>query len=189
MDETEDESSAKPKSKGRKLLRLVLVLVLLGGAGAGAALYARNAGMISFGSSGPIEPERPQLVPREDVGEVNYATKDERPVHPQQFKASYYPLKDAFTSNLRGSEGFVQLNLGVSTYYDERVLENLKLHEMAVRSAVLMTLADQDPAAIATPQGKVALKAALKKAVNDVLKAKEGFGGIDDVYFTNFVMQ
>lgn len=187
MSDTDSETPAKPK-KGRKILRLIIVLALLGGAGAGV-LYARDAGLIHFGSSGPVEPERPQLVARDDVGEVNYATKDERPIHPQQFKASYFPIKDAFTSNLRGSEGFVQLGLGVSTYYDERVLESVKLHEMAVRSAVLMALADQDPAALATPQGKAALRATLRKAVNDVLKAKEGFGGIDDVYFTSFVMQ
>ena len=188
MSDSDSESEAKP-TKRRKVLRLIIALGLLGGAGAGAALYARDAGLIHFGSTGPIEPERPHLVPRDDVGEVNYATKDGRPVNPGQFKASYYSLHDVFTSNLKGSEGFVQLGLGVSTYYDERVLENVKLHEMAVRSAVLMVLADQDPAALATPQGKLALKATLSKAINDVLKAKEGFGGIDDVYFTNFVMQ
>ena len=60
---------------------------------------------------------------------------------------------------------------------------------MPVRSAVLETLAQQDADFINTPQGKVALRGALKKAINDVLSRRTGFGGVDDVYFTSFIIQ
>ena len=60
---------------------------------------------------------------------------------------------------------------------------------MAVRSAVLMTLSQQGLMNVSTAEGKKALKQDLKKAVNDALKAREGFGGIDQVYFTSFVVQ
>jgi flagellar FliL protein len=83
----------------------------------------------------------------------------------------------------------VQLSLGVSTFYDERVVEAVKTHEMAVRSAILLVLAEQDAIALSSPQGKEQLKSKLRLAVNDVLKKKEGFGGIDDVYFTTLVIQ
>jgi flagellar FliL protein len=187
MDET--EAAPKPKKKKGKLVRLLAVGVVLGGVG-GGAFYAAGAGLIpGMGGGHAVDPNRPQLVPRDGVTPSNFAMKGERPAEPGQFKASYYPLKDAFTSNLRGTEGFVQVGLGVSTYYDDRVLQNVALHEMAVRSAVLLTLADQDPVRIATADGKAELKTKLTAAVNDVLKAKAGFGGIDDVYFTSFVMQ
>lgn len=185
MNETASDTTVKPK---RGMMRLLIALALVGGVGAGAIVYAQNAGLIAFGS-GAGGANLPRLVPRDGLRNVDYSTKDERPLHPTQFQASYYSIREAFTSNLKDSEGFVQIGLGVSTYYDERVLKNVQLHEMAVRSAVLMTLADQDPAALATPEGKAALKVALRDAVNQVLKAKEGFGGVDDVYFTNFVMQ
>src|SRR3546814_18779876 len=66
------------------------------------------------------------------------------------------------------------------SYYDSRVLENIKQHEIAVRSAVLMRLADQDEAELSTPEGKERLQAELKKAVNGVLIEKAGFGGVED---------
>jgi flagellar FliL protein len=52
-----------------------------------------------------------------------------------------------------------------------------------------MTLTEQDPTVIGTLQGKQALKQALKNAINEALTIREGFGGIDDVYFTSFVTQ
>jgi flagellar FliL protein len=185
----ETDSTGEPTKKGRKLIRLALLLLIVGGAGTGAALYARSIGLIHFGSAERVDPNRPHLVPRDGLAQVDYTTRGEAPLHPEQFKPTYYPLKDNFTSNLRDSESFIQIGLGVSTYYDERVLKNLQTHEMAMRSAVLMTLADQDGLSLMTPKGKDELKGRLKTAINDVLKTKEGFGGIDDVYFTSFVMQ
>ena len=180
----------KKKKKGKILLLGALVLVL-GGGGGGAALYGSKSGFL--GGNKASEPDRPRLVPRDGVPESEAAryfspTGDKRP-DPAKFKPTYYALKDNFTANLRDGSGFVQIGLGVSTYYDERVVANVELHEMALRSAVLLTLSSQDNAAIATAQGKEALKGALRASLNEVLKKKEGFGGIDDVHFTSFVVQ
>ena len=191
MDQT--ESAPAPKPKKRKLPRLLMGVVLLGGLAAGGALYAQNAGLIQLpgvGAAAPAEdPNKPKLVARDGVTPTSYAVNGARPVKADQFQISYYPMTENFTSNLRDGGGFIQVGLGVSTYYDERVLENLQQHEMAVRSAVLLQLADQDLDSLGTPQGKLALKARLAKAINGVLAEKEGFGGIDDVYFTGFVIQ
>lgn len=186
---SETEKAPKKKGKGKKILLLLAGIGIVGGGGVGAAVYA---GMVGGGHK-PAEPDRPQLVPREGVSESEAAkyfspTGDKRP-DPSKFQPTYYPLTDNFTVNLRDGEGFVQVALGVSTYYDERVIESVKLHEMALRSAVLLTLANQDSTALATPQGKEVLKGALRTSINEVLKKKEGFGGIDDVYFTSFVIQ
>jgi flagellar protein FliL len=53
----------------------------------------------------------------------------------------------------------------------------------------LLTLSEQDGLVLATPQGKQALQKQLSKSINRVLREKEGFGGIDSVYFTNLVVQ
>lgn len=193
MDSNDTVAAPAPKKKARKLRRLLMGGVLLGGL-AGGALYAQGAGLIQLpgvavGGDEPEAPDQPHLVPREGVTPTSFAVKGARPIEAGQFQVSYYPMPENFTSNLRDDGGFIQIGIGVSTFYDERVLQNLERHEMAVRSAVLMQLADQDPAIVATPQGKLALKARLAKAVNDVLKEKEGFGGIDEVYFTGFVIQ
>lgn len=189
MSDAENPTPPKKKGKGKKILLLTVGLLLIGGGGAGAALYA---GLIG-GHAGPHKPETPLLVAREGVSESEaaryYHPTGDRRVDPTKFQASYYPLTDQFTANLRDESGFVQLGLGVSTYYDQRVLDAVKLHEMAIRSAVLLTISEQDPVVIRSPQGKEHLKGALRKAINEVLKSKEGFGGVDDVYFTSLVIQ
>ena len=67
-------------------------------------------------------------------------------------------MKEPFTSNLKNGSGFAQLSISIATYYDEQVLRNIEEHETAIRSAILMTLAEQDNAALGTPQGKQMLQ-------------------------------
>lgn len=188
---SDTEAKAPKKGKKKKILILGLMVLVLGGGGVGAGLYA--TGYVG-GDHGPVEdPNKPHLVVREGVDPIwaeRYASADgSKPVNPRKFQASYYPIADSITANLRDSDGYVQIGVGVSTYYDERVIEAVKLHEMAVKSAVLMTLSNQDVASLTSREGKLKLKHELKKAINDVLKSREGFGGIDDVYFTSFVVQ
>jgi flagellar protein FliL len=193
MSQTEAAPPKKKKKRGKKKLLLILfTLLLVGGGGAGAGLYAM--GQIPLGENASEEDSHlPQLVVRDGVSETAAAHGRARARRgspdPRIFEASYIPLEANFTSNLRGGEGFVQIGLGVSTFYGEPVIEHLHTHEMAVRSAILMTLSEQDPAAITTLQGKQALKQALRNAINEALTIREGFGGIDDVYFTSFVTQ
>jgi flagellar FliL protein len=191
MSEAKTETTEAPKKKGRKKLILIgTTLLLLGGGGAGAALFA--GGMLG-GEQGPKQPDRPQLVPRDGTSEYDaaryFSPTGDKKVDPAKFQATYYPVDQKFTANLQEGDGFVQVELGVSTYYDERVVEAVKLHEIPIRSAVIETLGSQSSLALATPEGKAKLRGALRKSVNDVLKQKEGFGGIDDVYFTSFIIQ
>ena len=183
-----DEQPTKKKRGKKKLLLLILGVLVIGG-GAGGGLYA--SGMIGGGDGKPKEdPNKPHLVAREGAdADAVEAGQHARKIDPRLFQATYYPIKDGFTANLNDGGTFIQMGLGVSTYYDERVLKSVETHEMAIRSAVLMALSDQDPVALSTPEGKTALQKDLTKAVNAVLEQKEGFGGIDDVYFTSFVLQ
>ena len=185
-----DAPAEAPKKKKGKLFLMLGLVVLLGGGGLGATLYA--SGML-VPDHNAHDAHRPQLVPRSEASSSEVAEAMERArqgqVDPRVFQATYHVLENNFTSNLRGGQAFVQIGIGVSTYYDERVIEHLEKHEMAIRSAILMTLSEADPIAIATSEGKEALRQQLKNAVNRVLTNKEGFGGIDEVHFTSFVTQ
>ncbi len=168
MDNAEAAAAPKAKKKPRKLVKVAMGVVVLGGLAAGGALYAQGAGLIDLpGASADGKEEahadQPHLVPREDADPENFEVVGARPVEADKFQVSYYPIEEKFTSNLRDEGGFIQIGLGVSTYYDERVLQNLERHEMAVRSAVLMQLADQDPLVIATPRPR-SISAALTAA-------------------------
>lgn len=185
---SDDKPAEAPKKGGKKkLIMIVAGALVLGGGGVGAGLWASGGG----GHEKKKEVDHPKLVSKE--GEH----ADEDAGGPQglgnfdhhDYKASYVEIEKPFTSNLRDTGSLVQVALGVSTYYDERVVEAVKANDTPIRSAVLMKLADQDPDVISTPEGKKALQKALKNAVNDVLVSKEGFGGVDDVYFTSFIVQ
>jgi len=192
---SEEAAEAAPKKKGGMKKMLVIgvgALVLIGG-GVGAGLYAAGSGLVGGGHEGPKEdPNKPQLVLREGAHGPTYMTgkgdgteKYDR----TKYKSSYYTLEQPFTSNMRDSDGFMQLGIGVATFYDQRVLDRMKEDEIPIRSAVLMTLANQDGFVISTPEGKKQLQKDLKDAINQVLISREGFGGIDDVYFTSFIIQ
>lgn len=191
---SESEKPAKKPGKMKKILLMTILVVGVGGGGVAGGLYAGGMLPGGGGHAAPvIDPNLPHLVPREGTSEAEaakyHSEHGDKSPDPRKFQASYYPMEENFTVNLRDTEGFIQMGLGVSTYYDERVIKNLETHKMAIRSAILLALSDQDSLALATPEGKDELRKVIKKSINDVLKAKEGFGGVDDVYFTSLVMQ
>ena len=194
----------------------VLPLVLIGG-GAGAGLYA--SGRMGGHAGPKEDPNRPKLMLKSEAsapasegggeghggggggghgGEGEAAAEshgtpatgpEPKTIDPSIYQATYYPIEQPFTSNLSDTDGFLQVGLGVSTFYDSRVITNLKRADMPVRSAVLEVLSQQSAEALNSPQGKQALRDALKNRINAVLKSHEGFGGIDDVFFTSFIIQ
>jgi flagellar FliL protein len=83
----------------------------------------------------------------------------------------------------------IQVGIAVSTPYDDTVIENLKTNDIAVRSAVLLTLGDTPEEQVFSSAGKLQMQQRIAKAINATLEQKEGFGGISNVYFTNFVVQ
>jgi len=184
------EAGAKPKKKGGKKKKLILLLlvVLLGGGGGYYAMYGLPG---SHSAAAEEHSDEPQLVVRDGVTaspEARTRARQGRP-DPRIFKTTYIPLEGNFTSNLRGGDNFVQIGLGLSTFYDDHVKDNVERNMMAIRSAIILTISEADPVEITTLSGKEALKNALKDAINRVLTNREGFGGIDDVYFTSFVTQ
>jgi len=206
-DMSKDTSAAAPAKSGRiKRIAIYSVsgLALIGG-GVGAGLYASGMGV---GGTVPHEdPRRPKLVERSAhaaeapdaehgsektlprrIGTVS-VEKEGAPIDPRKYEVAYYPVEQSFTANLADGSGFVQVGISVSTYYDSRVGDNLTRQMVPIRSAILMALSDQQAAVLATPEGKQLLQRQLTTAINGVLREKEGFGGIDNVYFTNLVVQ
>jgi flagellar FliL protein len=185
-----DETPVTPKKKGgmmKKLIFFVLLPLLLIGGGIGAGVFA--AGKFGGGHAGPkLDPNRPKLVLKEGESGPTDIPDGQQP-NPEIYKSTYVPMEQPFTSNLRDTDGYLQLGLGVSTFYDQKVTDHLKDSDMPVRSAVLEVLAQQSAEALNTPQGKAQLRQAIKVAINRVLQQREGFGGVDDVYFTSFIIQ
>ncbi len=185
-----DDENPKPKKKGK--LKTVLfatgLIALLGGGGAAGGFYA--AGMIGGDHEEPEDPNKPKIIMKDGTAVSEKEASNTTPKEASSaFKVTYHQIEQPFTSNLSNSDSFAQLSLAVSTYYDERVFENVINHEIAIRSAVLMELGQQDAIELEAPEGKLKLKKKLRDIINETLKEKTGFGGIEDVYFTNMVVQ
>ena len=205
MSKEKAPEGAEPKKGGKmkKLLVLGIGGTALISAGAGAGIYL-GGGL--GGHDAKEENHYPKLVVRSEgeeeaaaeggkegeaapkVGTVS-VPNDRFKVDPGKYEVTYYPITDAFTTNLADGSGFLQVGISLSTFYDGKVINNIKRQQVPIRSAVLMVLAEQDPALLSTSQGKQQLQRQLTNAINDVLREKEGFGGIDNVYFTSLVIQ
>ncbi|OQW76598.1 MAG: flagellar basal body protein FliL [Proteobacteria bacterium ST_bin13] len=205
MAKSEDKDvDAAPKKKGgakKWIIILVVLLVVIGG-GVGGGLYAMQAGLIGGGgeSHAAEHVNLPRLVPKseqvrggasEDAHGGGGDSGGHEPMGKggDKYASTYYAMEKEFTSNLRESVHFMQVGIAVSTPYDERIIENLKTHEIAVRSAILLALGDATEEQVFAVEGKRQLQIHLVHAINKVLKQKEGFGGVGNVYFTNFVVQ
>lgn len=194
MSEVLDTIIDSPKKGGRikKTIIGMSLLVILGGGGAAAGYFA--SGAIHADPDAQQELNKPQLVSK-DGGTITVTLvnlkgeKRSSKVNESTLQATYYPMEEPFTSNLKNSNNFAQLSISIATYYDERVLENIREHETAIRSTILLTLAEQEVDALSTHQGKKMLQQLLTDAINNMLDEKTGFGGINNVYFTSFVVQ
>lgn len=192
------DKDAKPKKGKGMVVKLVAGLVLVG-AGGGGTFALVKSGMIGGGEAHAKEDNKPKLIRKGE--EDPYAPKSEGKEGEgegagevegdggSEYKTSYYNFAEDFTSNLKNSSSLVQISLACSTRRDGRVLMWLKKHELAIRSQVLVVLADTPEEDAFTPEGKERLQKRLTDAINKVLTEAEGFGGVDKVYFKSFLVQ
>lgn len=193
MAKSKDENTDPPVKKGGFLKILILVLALLAAAG-GGAYGAFAMGLFGDGASAPHEPDVPKMVRKGEEDPYAPVTKGDAPEDipgegGSEYRTIYFEFEDAFTSNLLDSPGLIQLSLAASTQYDGRVIRWLEKHDLALRSRVLVELANTPEDDVYSPEGRERLQERIVAAINDELTGKEGFGGVDKVYFREFLVQ
>lgn len=201
MSDKSDKEDKPKKKKGKGLLMKAVIGLVLVAAGGGGTFALVQAGMIGEGEhaekkekdvpklvkKGEEDPYAPKTEGKEGEGEGGGAEVEGE--GGSEYKTSYYNFTEDFTSNLKNSSALVQINLACSTRRDGRVLLWLKKHELAIRSEILVVLADTPEEDAYTPAGKEHLQKRLTGAINKVLTDTEGFGGVDQVYFKSFLVQ
>jgi len=106
-----------------------------------------------------------------------------------RFESTYLELDKPMVSNIANSRKVMSVNVALMTYYDDRVFKNVKKHEMAIRAVTLDVMRQVVEPEISTPEFRKELAAKIRKEMNAVLEKYEDFGGIEEVYFTTFVVQ
>jgi flagellar FliL protein len=106
-----------------------------------------------------------------------------------RFEYTYNQLEREFLVNLAGSRKVMSVQIAVMTRYDERVVENIKKHEFALRSVVMDAMRMTSEADLAKPDFRKDLGVKIRDAMNTLLEKYEDFGGIEEIYFTSFIVQ
>lgn len=168
-DENEGEGGAAKSGGKKKLILLVLLLIVIVGLSVGGTLLA-----IKF--LGPQEVEAPP----EDMVE------EEPPPKP----AIYYPIKPPITVNfsVKGRQRYLQAELTLMTREDD-VISAIELHLPMLKNALVLLIGGQDYREIQTAEGKELLRQQCLQEIQRLLEQEIGKPGIEQVLFTNFVMQ
>tara|TARA_B110001452_G_scaffold143200_1_gene119090 strand:- start:46 stop:627 length:582 start_codon:yes stop_codon:yes gene_type:complete len=191
-----DDENNEPKKKSGilKILGFAFGGLFLVGAGLGA-------GFFMFGSTQPDPSEEiEQIIERKMVEAEEKKEADEEADEGETkvaketpeidtFMTTYFEFPGTFTTNLMNSRRFLQVGLGVSTQYDDTVMENVEAHQLALRSEILNAISEFSESDIAGKNGREQLAKALTDAINNKLVALEDFGGVTEVHYTSFVLQ
>ena len=126
----------------------------------------------------------------EEEGEDGIVKKNVKSIpEVDSYETTYFEFPGDFTTNLKGSRKFLQVSVGVSTQYDEKVMEVVDSHQLALRSEILSTISDFTEEDISGSNGKKKLSDRLIVVLNKKLESLDEFPGIEDVYFTAFILQ
>lgn len=134
-----------------------------------------------------VECEEGEDCPEEDGPPKRVAR--EIPTGGAGYVQTYHELTRPFIANLSNSKKVMQITIAVMTQYEAQVTENVDKHEFAIRSVVLDIMRQVTDSDIAQPDFRVELAERVRLGINSVLERWENFGGIEEVYFTEFVIQ
>jgi flagellar FliL protein len=188
----EEVVEGEPKKKKPILLILVIVLSVI------ILIMSVMFGTLYF--SGYFE-HKSEAAAHEKVDELAKEAEEAQKAMPDgpskvkkeaeatRFENTYLEIDKEFMTNITNSKKIMVVKVAVMTHYDSRVFDNVKKHEFAIRSAVLDVMRQSTEADVAKPDFRVELAAKIKVVMNDMLMKYEDFGGIEDVFFTSFVMQ
>ena len=200
-----EEIEEEPKKSG--LIKIVIFAV----AGVLLLVIGLGIGYLMFGGDPETDPsaEVNQIIQGKDkVDQEKKAIEDKKKLEGEaegedgilkknvkaipetdSYETTYFEFPGDFTTNLKGSRKFLQVSVGVSTQYDEQVMATVDQHQLAMRSEILSTISDFTEEDISGSDGKKKLSKKLLKVLNAKLETLKEFPGIEDVYFTAFILQ
>ena len=106
-----------------------------------------------------------------------------------RFENTYMEIERPLVANIVNSRKVMQIKVAIMTHYDDRVVANMEKHAFSIRSEMLDVMRKIDETRLAEPNFRGDLAEQLKIAVNSVLEKYEDFGGVEEVMFTEFVVQ
>ena len=189
--EEELQAAVERAAKKKKLIVLgaiALVLLLVAGGGTWFALR-------SFGKkeTAPVaEGQAAEHAAEEGGKDEKGAGKEEKKAGKEApSKVSIYDALDpAFLANFTvgGRQHYLQLSLSAMAR-DEEAIAALHTHMPLVRNRIVMQLSGEQFEQLQTDEGRQQLQQKLLVAIQEIMTKETGKPRIEQVFFTNFVMQ
>jgi flagellar FliL protein len=123
----------------------------------------------------------PSLLLAEDEEKPDEAPQEPAAIH-------YHQMKPSLVANLAGGGRYIRCDIQLMTR-DESIIEDMKLHDAAIRHTLLLLLSEQDGGKIKTPSGKEALRKKALAQINKLLKEQTGKATVESLFFTTFFVQ
>jgi flagellar FliL protein len=121
---------------------------------------------------------------------MGQAAEGEAPSQKDNAAQIYHTLHPNFIVNFQNPNRarFLQVSVEVMTYSDE-VIDQVKQHTAVIRNNLLMLFSSQDAQVLSTRDGKEELRLAVLQEIQNILEEQTGKPGVEQAYFTSFVMQ
>ena len=190
-EQIEEEEGGGKKGGLVKIILLVVGVVLVVLLTIGLTLY-----FTGFFDPGPEEVAEEQISALETEASAAAEEALQQPATSQPsapalapFEPVYYELEREFLANVANSRKVIQVKLAIMTHYDEQVIANIEKHSFAIRSQVLDIMRQVTEQDIGQPDFRVNMAEDIRLAMNATLEEFEDFGGIEKVYFNEFIVQ
>jgi flagellar FliL protein len=160
-------------------------LILLGGLGVVLLALAGGGTWFALSMLGDKKPETAEPAAEHAEGE-----------HPAEEKGGpqktsvYEALDPAFLANylINGRQRYLQLSLSVMAR-EQAGIDAVHLHMPLIRNRVVMVLSGESFEGLQSDEGRLQLQQKLLAGIQEILQKETGKPGIEQVFFTNFVMQ
>lgn len=172
MADEENAEGEEGKEAGGGKKKLIILIVL------GLVIIGLSVG----GTLAAIKFLGPQPVPE--------SAENAEPEEPPPAPAIYFPIKPPIVVNfsVKGRQRLLQAELTLLTR-EEDVVSTIELHMPMIRNSMVMLIGGQDYTELQTAEGKELLRQASLQEIQRLLEQEIGKPGIEQVLFTNFVMQ
>jgi flagellar protein FliL len=171
-----------------KLVIVGAVALFVAVLGAQVAAPLLNRIIEGHGQAAPPAAEGEQAA-AEEAAPIELAAAEPEKAEPLA-PAQYVPLDPPFVASFDEEDGtrYVQLQVQAMARSGKTV-EEIKKHAPALRNAFLFLLGSYKLEELTTLAGKEKLRADLTAKANEVLAKNGSEGEIEELYFTNFVIQ
>ncbi|MDC0088663.1 flagellar basal body-associated FliL family protein [Porticoccaceae bacterium] len=194
MSDEQLDDEEKAKSPILKIILIVVGVLLLIGLTVGGTLFASG-----FFDAKPEVDAEEAIAALEAEAELQAEAAAAAAAGPDKvkqdspeltrFEQSYFQLAKPLVANVSNSRKVMQATVSIMTHYDSRVIDNVEKHDFPLRAAILAAMRKVTEAEVSDKDFQSNLAEELKIEMNAVLESLEDFGGIEAVYFTEFVVQ